>query len=157
MYYIYHIKGVKWGMTNNLVRRLQRQNINRVNDVILEEDIDKGADLEKELNLKYGYPWKDSQDYRVILKAARKRGDNFWESKTTKEQRAHMSKMQKASIEAKSIPIIQYDLDGNFIKEWKSQTQAAKKLKIHQANINKVLLGKRKKTAGFIWKYKENN
>lgn len=154
MYYIYHIKGKKWGMTNNLVRRLKRQNLSRVNDVILEKDLDKAADLEKKLNQKYGYPWNVSQDYRIILKAAREKGNMFWESMTTKEQRAHMSKMQKACVESKSIPIIQYDLDGNFIKEWKSQSQAAKTLKIYQGNIWKVLNNKRKIAGGFSWKYK---
>ncbi len=155
MYYIYHIKGKKWGMTNNLVRRLKKQNLNKVNDVILEEDIDTAADLEKELNIRDGYEWNDSQDYRIILKAARKRGNNFWESKNTKEQKAHMLKMMQASIDKRSIAILQYDLDGNFIKEWKSQSQAARTLEIYQGNIWKVLKGMRKQAGGYSWKYKK--
>jgi hypothetical protein len=71
MYYIYHIKGVKWGMTNNLQRRLEQQNYTSADEVIEEADLDKAADLEKELNLRDGYPWNDTQDYRVISKLAK--------------------------------------------------------------------------------------
>lgn len=52
-------------------------------------------------------------------------------------------------------PILQFDLDGNFIKEWASQTEASKKLSVSRQNISKVALGKRNQTGGFIWKYKE--
>lgn len=71
MYYIYHIKGIKWGCTDNIKRRLKQQGYKSVDDVILEEDLDTAADLEKELNIKYGYPWRDDQDYRVILNAGK--------------------------------------------------------------------------------------
>jgi hypothetical protein len=71
MYYLYHIKGKKWGCTQHLKQRLKRQGytLDDVCEIIEKQDLDEAADLEKELNLKYGYPWNDSQDYRVILKA----------------------------------------------------------------------------------------
>jgi hypothetical protein len=70
-YYIYHIKGVKWGCTNNLKRRLKQQKytLTDVCEIIQETDLDTAADLEKQLNLRDGYKWRDDQDYRVILKA----------------------------------------------------------------------------------------
>jgi hypothetical protein len=73
MYYIYHIKGVKWGCTINLKRRLKAQNytINDVCEIIEETDLNKASDLEKELNIKNGYNWRDDQDYRVITKAGK--------------------------------------------------------------------------------------
>lgn len=92
MYYIYHIKGVKWGMTNNLKRRLKQQNYTLfdVVKVIEEEDLDKAADLEKKLNLRDGYPWNDSQDYRVILNATKfayKNKERVWNGrKFTKKE-----------------------------------------------------------------------
>lgn len=55
------------------------------------------------------------------------------------------------------IPINMYDLDNNFIKEFKSQTIAAKKLNLFQSNIAKVLRGKRNHTGGYIFKYKDKN
>lgn len=49
-------------------------------------------------------------------------------------------------------PIIQFDLNGVFIREWESITLASKTLAIF--NISNVLLGKRKSVGGFRWKYK---
>lgn len=51
-------------------------------------------------------------------------------------------------------PIIQYDKDGNFIKEWPSGKDAAETLLINKGNISSVLTGYKKSTNGFIFKYK---
>lgn len=56
--------------------------------------------------------------------------------------------------ESHNISIIQYTKDGTFIKEWKSATEAANILNLHQNNITKCCKGKGKTTGGFIWKYK---
>ena len=50
------------------------------------------------------------------------------------------------------IPIIQFDLDGNFIKEWGSATDVGREVKGH---ICHCLNGRRKSAYGSIWKYKE--
>ena len=54
-------------------------------------------------------------------------------------------------------PVNQYDLDGNFIKQWKSSVDASKELKINNSNINLVCKGIRKKAGGFMWRYDDNN
>lgn len=55
----------------------------------------------------------------------------------------------------KRIPILQYDLNMNFIKEWEGTRIASKALKIWESNINIVLRNKGQKSAGgYIWKYK---
>jgi len=46
--------------------------------------------------------------------------------------------------------ILQYDLNGNFIKEWESITKATKELK---CDISGFLRGRYKHSGGFIWKY----
>lgn len=61
---------------------------------------------------------------------------------------------KKLISEQKSKPIIQYDLEGNFIKEWKSATQAAKELRLKNAPISKVCKQNKGTVYGFIWKYK---
>jgi len=53
-----------------------------------------------------------------------------------------------------NIPIIQYSLDGNFIKEFKSQKEASRLTKTMQSNISNCLNNKRKQAGGFVWKYK---
>ena len=56
--------------------------------------------------------------------------------------------------EQKSKPIIQYDLEGNFIREWKSATQAAKELGFKNGSISKVCKRNKGTVYGYIWKYK---
>lgn len=51
-------------------------------------------------------------------------------------------------------PIIQYDLNGNFIKEWNSETEAALYLNKPNSAINECCNGKRKSAYKFIWKNK---
>lgn len=58
---------------------------------------------------------------------------------------------------ARSKPVLQYDLEGNFIKEFESGNLAAKELNIHQSSIAICCSGKIKQTQGFIFKYKEEN
>ena len=49
-------------------------------------------------------------------------------------------------------PILQYDLDGNFIREWECAYDVGKEV---NKGINRCLKGRRKTAYGFIWKYKE--
>ena len=49
--------------------------------------------------------------------------------------------------------IYQYDLDGNFIKEWNGIAKTQRELNIN--NIFACCLGKQQSAGGFIWKYKE--
>jgi hypothetical protein len=50
--------------------------------------------------------------------------------------------------------IIQSDLEGNFIKEWPSISEAKRWL--GSGDIAGCLAGRSKKAGGYIWKYKEN-
>ena len=51
--------------------------------------------------------------------------------------------------------IIQYDLNGEFIKEWNSIKEASEMLKINRGDIGSCCQNKKYKTAGgFKWKYK---
>lgn len=55
-----------------------------------------------------------------------------------------------------SIPVLQYDKDNNFIKEWKSAKEAAKTLKnkINGSDIRACIRGDQKTAYGYIWKEK---
>lgn len=55
----------------------------------------------------------------------------------------------------KSKPILQYDLQGNFVREWKSVIYAIKSTKI--SSISNCLKLKIKTAGGYIWKYKKDN
>ena len=50
--------------------------------------------------------------------------------------------------------ILQYDLHGNFIKEWNSASEVDNILNIKFGSISTCLTGKTKTAGGFVWKYK---
>lgn len=56
--------------------------------------------------------------------------------------------------EKNSKPILQYSLEGEFIKEYNSVTQALKNLSKNGSNISSCLYGRTKSAYGFIWKFK---
>lgn len=59
----------------------------------------------------------------------------------------------KKVAEKLSKPVLQYTLDGQFVKEWKSIKECGRNGFV-SANIYKCCNGKRKKHKGFIWRYK---
>ena len=65
----------------------------------------------------------------------------------------------KKLIKNKSKSVLQYDLEGNFIKKWFSAKEAGKELNINNSQINAVARGNTKfKTAGkFKWKYENKD
>lgn len=54
----------------------------------------------------------------------------------------------------KSKPIYQYDLDGNFIREWACSREVKRQLGINASNIRACCNGQRNKAGGYMWKYK---
>jgi len=55
---------------------------------------------------------------------------------------------------AHSKALLQYDLNGVFLKEWSSQSAASKATNIPQGSISNCCVGKIKTCKGFIWKTK---
>ena len=51
--------------------------------------------------------------------------------------------------------ILQYDLNGNFIKEWDCILTAARYYNITSTHLIRVCQGVKKTGAGFIWRYKK--
>lgn len=75
--------------------------------------------------------WDNLQDYGI------KKDKRIW-------------KKQCASQPTKVV--LQYDLEGNLIKEWKSVVEINKKMKIKP---DKCCRGEAKSAGGFIWRYKD--
>jgi group I intron endonuclease len=61
--------------------------------------------------------------------------------------------MRINSVLATSKPVLQYTLEGNFVKEWKSITSA---IGFNKGEICSVCKFKKKSSKGFIWRYKES-
>lgn len=58
------------------------------------------------------------------------------------------------SMKVLSKPVLQFDLDDTFIKEWKSINDACRSLNIASSNLSKVCRGQGKTLKNFKWKYK---
>jgi hypothetical protein len=62
-------------------------------------------------------------------------------------------KGRKSPNENRGKKILQYDLEGNFIKEWPNTIKASQSVSVSDVSIDQCLKGKSKKSAGYIWKY----
>ena len=67
---------------------------------------------------------------------------------------ANSAESNKNGIRSKKV--YQYDLNGNFIKEYPSQHQASRDNNYSQGNISSCLRGKVKQAYGYVWKYKKD-
>jgi hypothetical protein len=54
----------------------------------------------------------------------------------------------------RSKPVLQYALDGTFVKEWENAPQVTREKGWFTSNINSVCLNRAKTAYGFKWKYK---
>lgn len=54
-------------------------------------------------------------------------------------------------------PVVQYDLDGNFVREWDSPTTIAEELGYNKGNIASCCRGVAVTANGYIWRYKGEN
>lgn len=59
-----------------------------------------------------------------------------------------------AMLKAIQTPVLQYDLTGNFINEWKSATEAKRNTGVDNSSIAKCAKGTLKSAGNFTWKYK---
>jgi hypothetical protein len=58
------------------------------------------------------------------------------------------------AVRVHSIPIVQFDLQGYFLKEWTSAREVERVLGIKNSNITRAIKGRRPTAGGFIWRYK---
>jgi len=101
--------------------------------------------------------------WRNIIKSKSQGGKNHWTKKKdvpfsiesrNKMSNTHKRLYEQGYISPVAIPIIQYDLEMNPIKEWKSATEAANILGLTRSAINNCVNGKSKTSNKFIWKIK---
>lgn len=97
--------------------------------------------------------WKASRD-KIDWKAAKAKVDQKARIANTDWEARNEKLRGKTRSYQKSIN--QYDLDGNFIKEWSSAVEAGKSLNKLQSAISSCCRGKLKSAYGFIWKFKDN-
>lgn len=107
-------------------------------------DFHKGKIVSKETRLKMSNSQigrKMSKEAKLKMSLARKGKVNSIET-------------NKKISERMKIPVLQFDKNNNFIKEWCCADVAGKTLNIQPCHIAGVCKNKRKTIGGFIWKYK---
>lgn len=71
-----------------------------------------------------------------------------------KEKTRQENSLNKSKFNKRSLKVLQYDLKGNFVKEWDSMNQIKEKLGHSKASISRSCNGKAKTAFGFTWQYK---
>jgi group I intron endonuclease len=134
--------------------KISRANIGKIVSLETREKIRKGhlgKKLSKEHILKISNSKKGKrvmpEDYK-ITEATKQRMSEAKKGKL--QSQSHIDK----KIESKKIPIIQMDMEGNFIKEWDSAISIKRTLNIHAGHISSCCKGKLKSTNKFKFKYK---
>lgn len=117
------------------------------------DDYIKGTQTLVELQQKYQY-FPSAYAISTYLRDLAEKQGKLEAFLKIKKQRKHISAQLKKHLTSK--PILQFDLEGNFIKEWPSQTSAAKALGITQGNISNCCNNYKriKRAGGFIWRFK---
>ena len=89
-----------------------------------------------------------------------KGGSSIRDWKKTQEQvekqRISLLNYYKENDSSSNKAVLQYTLEGDFIKEWKSASEADRELGYKVGNVSKICLGKGYSAMGFMWRYKES-
>ena len=64
---------------------------------------------------------------------------------------------KKTTFRYKAIPILQYDLKGNFIREWYSALQIERELGFIRKSVLRACRGAYNTAHGYKWKFKNKD
>lgn len=110
---------------------------------------------------KTGHKCYDNPEYKNHILNLHKRFVGIPKTDEVKKKISEGNKGKRKSKEFRESvhkwiqkPIEQYDLEGNFIKEWSSMKEASISLNINKSNISNACRGHLKTFKGYIWKYK---
>ena len=156
-HFIYHIFGKKIGVTTDVIRRMKQQSVKEGEYRVIEEYTNaKTASVrEQELQVQYGYRVDKIPYYKTLRNQKKATTPEVMIKRTANfDYKARTANFDyKAKAEKCKKPIIQFDLQGNFIKQWDSVTKVGIKLNITPTNIVNCLKGRQKTGGGYIWKY----
>jgi hypothetical protein len=102
----------------------------------------KPKSTEARNNMSKGRTGKTRNQTKIRSDKGKPRGISPWVSESLKTR----------NRESTFKPVIQYDLEGNIVREYKSAQEAKD---ITNLKIQNALLGTTKTSGGYIWKYKE--
>jgi hypothetical protein len=175
MYDIYHIPGKKIGCSQNIIKRIKSQKFSHYEILETYYDIYVASNREIELQKQYGYrvdkiPYYES--LKRITKAKEislKTKDEWlpnvdWKAREEKinqnekwnKVKSHTNyinrRIANGSEQLKKV-ILQYDLDGNFIKEWHC---GVRNMPDEYKNAGGCAKNNKGTLYGYQWRYKDS-
>lgn len=81
-----------------------------------------------------------------------------WNTRSENQLHAYKTGIQRPKLSKDNIlskKVLQYDLEGNFIKEWNCTKDIQRELNIKNQYISACCLGKTKTTHNYIFRYKD--
>ena len=114
---------------------------------IAKERIVSAARRQHQKNIMTGRKYTD--DHKAKIGKANKGKIHWWNKGVPQSE-----KQKKAVSEKLKIPILQFDLDGSFIKEWDSTKSASIFYNVSTSCICACINGKSKTSIGFVWSKK---
>jgi len=85
-----------------------------------------------------------------VVEKVKEGNKKYWDSDRSKQARQDLSNRMRL---ANAIPIIQYTLDGEYIREWKCAAEAGDTLGLDKMSINGCCNKRYKQAARFIWRF----
>ena len=153
-----------------------------VEDIWIGANCSKISDKKGGMNMRDAFSPKHSEETKKLMSKVRKGKLNTWNKgkPMSQKQKELLSKIKKAknykvsdevklkislttkgrkkSEEWKSklcIPILQFSLNNEFIKEWKSAKEIGLNFNVDSTSFIQCCKHKQKTAYGFIWKYKD--
>ena len=102
----------------------------------------------------------NSSKISMVAKGKRKSsGGYLWEYVNDKKiSRKKINLVYDVRKDKSAVPILQYDINGNFLAEYNSVAEATKINNFsNRTNISANLRGRTKSAYGYVWKYKHDN
>jgi len=139
MYYIYHIFDVKIGCSTQPTERVLKQGYTDFEILETHDCIDTASKRELELQKEYGYEVDDAL---------------YKHSYNNRPSWNDYSREQAKKVTCRKV--LQYDLDGNFIKEWESTSLAAREVGgiNNTSSIRGTIRGSKRQAYGYQWRFK---
>jgi hypothetical protein len=157
----------KWGRSKHYCNYIKKHGDPIVIIRYQNLEVDYAYELEERLIKKFGRVGIEPNGILINKSSGGKTSGNGvkqirnpeWNSNISKAKKGkpqHNELGKKAIGNKNSKPVNQYDLNGVFIKEWKSQLEASKCLNINYQSINNCVMGLSKSAGNYIWKLKTN-
>lgn len=103
-------------------------------------------------------PWNKGHVYSEEMRqkfSECHKGQRAWNKgiPMTDESKLNLREKNLGSNSPKAKTVLQYDLNGSFIKEWKAVSEASRTLGINLNGIAMCARGERNHAGGYIWEY----